>query len=31
MYKTDFNLPETVYLDIVADEAIFRHLVRYQA
>ena len=31
MYKADFNLPETAYLDIVADEAIFRRLVRCQA
>jgi len=30
MYKADFNLQETAYLDIVADEAIFRRLVRCQ-
>ena len=30
MYKADFNLPETAYLNIVADEAIFRRLVRCQ-
>ena len=31
MYKADFNLLESEYLDIVADEAIFRQLTRYQA
>ncbi|GET02725.1 hypothetical protein GLOIN_2v1482460 [Rhizophagus clarus] len=31
MYKIDFNLLETDYLDIVADEAIFRRLMRCQA
>ncbi|GBC23677.1 uncharacterized protein OCT59_011254 [Rhizophagus irregularis] len=30
MYKADFNLQETAYLDIVADEAIYRRLVRCQ-
>ena len=31
MYKADFNLREDGYLDIVADEAIFRRLMRCQA
>ncbi|GBC49728.2 hypothetical protein GLOIN_2v1793246 [Rhizophagus irregularis DAOM 181602=DAOM 197198] len=31
MYKADFNLQENGYLDIVADEAIFRQLMRCQA
>ncbi len=31
MYKADFNLQEDGYLDIVADEAIFRRLMRCQA
>ena len=31
MYKADFNLLESEYLDIVADEAIFRRLTRCQA
>ncbi|GBB92684.1 hypothetical protein RclHR1_20400002 [Rhizophagus clarus] len=31
MYRADFNLQENRYLDIVADEAIFRWLMRCQA
>ncbi|RIA84148.1 hypothetical protein C1645_832734 [Glomus cerebriforme] len=31
MYKADFNLLKTAYLDIVANDAIFHHLVRCQA
>ena len=31
MYKADFNLQEDGYLDIIADEAIFRRLMRCQA